>query len=167
MVPMREPVQPLTPELLSVLELVADRLVSLTRPWAVTGSLGMRLQGVPFAVHDIDLQSDRLGVLAMAEILSEFVVEPPTLRESSILRSYFGALQVGTVRVELMGDLRKRADDGGWEPPTQVADHLCQVTWRGRIVPVLDLHYEEQAYRRLGRGEHADLLRQWLAGERI
>jgi hypothetical protein len=33
----------------------------LPDPWAVTGSLGMALQGMELAVHDIDLQTSREG----------------------------------------------------------------------------------------------------------
>jgi hypothetical protein len=164
---MTDSTPPLAPELLSALELVLDRLAPLAVPWAVTGSLGMRLQGVPLAVHDLDLQSDGQGFEAMADLLCDYIAEPPAYRESPDLRSMFGILRVGAARVELMGDLQKRAADGTWEPPTRVADHLQKVEWRGRVVPVLDLSYEEQAYRRLGRTDRADLLRRWLAGQGI
>ena len=47
---------------LRVLERIADRLHASPVAWAVTGSLGMALQGVPVTVHDIDIQTDEKGV---------------------------------------------------------------------------------------------------------
>jgi len=58
-----------------------------------------------------------------------------------------------------MGALQKRLSDGNWESPVDVAEHQTFVPMDDVYVPVLDLRYEEHAYRRLGRNERADLLR--------
>jgi len=42
--------------------------------WALTGSLGHALQGVPVEVHDVDIQTDREGAYEIERRFSEFVV---------------------------------------------------------------------------------------------
>lgn len=154
--------RPVDTAFLDVLMLLVSRLNPLDRPWAVTGSLGFALQGVPVAVHDIDLQTDREGAYAMGRLLHEFVVRPVAFSSAERIRSHFGVLQVDGIRVEIMGDLQKRLPDGSWEPPVDVGAHRSFIEVEGCRVPVLDLRYEEKAYRQLGRHDKADMLARWL-----
>ncbi len=148
--------------LLDVLMLLRRRLGHVERPWAVTGGLGFSLQGVPVEVHDIDLQTDREGAYAIEAIFADAVVQPVAFSGTERIRSYFGTLTVQGVRVEVMGDLQKRLPEGSWEPPVAVAEHLRFVEVRGLSIPVLDLRYEVEAYRILGRHAKAEMLARWL-----
>lgn len=65
-----------------------------------------------------------------------------------------------------MGAIEKRLPDGTWESPVDIRPHRRWVHVASFVVPVLDLAYEERAYRLLGRSERADLLRPYLAGAR-
>ena len=51
----------ISPEHLSALRLIHERLDKTPIVWVVTGSLGFAVRGMDVVVHDIDVQSDREG----------------------------------------------------------------------------------------------------------
>ncbi len=143
------------------LQRIARLLADLPAAWATTGSTGIALQGVPLDVHDIDLQTSAAGAYAIGERFAIWTIAPVRERIAPHIRSHFGAFAIDGVLVEVMGDVQKRVESV-WEPPVDVAPNLCWVTLGEVRLPALSLVYEEQAYRRLGRIERADLLRKWL-----
>lgn len=147
----------------AVLYRLTTALADLPFAWAVAGSTGMALQGVPLDVHDIDLQTSAAGAYAIGERLAAFAVTPVREKISPHIRSHLGAFVVDGLIVEVLGGVQKRID-GVWEAPVDVDVHRRWVPLEGLTVPVLSLAYEEQAYRALGRIERADLLRDWLQG---
>ncbi|MFA4700940.1 nucleotidyltransferase domain-containing protein [Pyrococcus kukulkanii] len=148
---------------LQVLRKLYDRLKDSGIVWAVTGSLGFALQGVPVEPHDIDIQTDRGGAYKIERLFSEFVIEPVKLKESEKIKSHFGVLRIDGIRVEIMGDIQKKVGNE-WEPPVDVKRYRRFVKIEGMEVPVLDLEYEYQAYLKLGRIEKAEILRKFLGG---
>jgi hypothetical protein len=78
------------------------------------------------------------------------------------MRSRLGKLEIEGIRVEVIGAIQKRLEDGSWEPPVQVASHRRWVDVEGRAIPVLSLEYEYEAYRLMGRIEKAAMIRSWL-----
>ncbi|MDK2783171.1 MAG: hypothetical protein PWQ32_760 [Thermococcaceae archaeon] len=146
---------------LEVLRRLYERLSQSDVTWAVTGSLGFALQGVPVEVHDIDIQTDREGAYEIERLFSEFVVEPVRFKESERIKSHFGALMIDGVRVEIMGDIQKKVNDK-WEEPVDVKRYRRFVEVEGMKIPVLDLEYEYQAYLKLGRMEKVEMLRKFL-----
>jgi hypothetical protein len=141
-------------------------LADLEHPWGITGSLGMRLQGMPLAVRDIDLQSDQPGAYAIQERLAASPECAVTLTvaylESANIRSHFGRLEIAGVKVEVMGDIANRLPAGGWSVPPELAPLLRRVTYGGMALPVLDLEYEYRAYQRMGRLERAAEIHRFL-----
>ncbi len=133
--------------------------------WAVTGSLSFALQGVPIEPHDIDLQTDEAGAYAIERCCAADVIRPVRFSTAARIRSHFGALRIDGIAVEIMGDIEKRLPDGSWEGPVDVQQYRHYVPVEGLRVPVLSLHYECEAYRKLGRLEKAALLEQWLAAQ--
>lgn len=127
--------------------------------WALTGSTSFALQDVPLDPDDIDGQTDERGVRAVEDAFSEHVTDSVEYVESEAMQSYLGALELDGVEVELIGELQKRDDDGGWADPVDVPDHREFVGWRGHEVLVLSLEYEAEAYERLGRDDRAAMLR--------
>jgi hypothetical protein len=132
--------------------------------WALTGSTSFALQSVPVEPDDVDVQTDGAGVRAIEESFSDAVAESIEYGDSDRMRSYLGALELEAVEVELVGELRKRDADGGWDKPVDVIDHREYIDWRDYEVPVLSLEYEATAYERLGREERAALLREHADG---
>jgi hypothetical protein len=145
---------------LRALRLLCARLPLDRVNWALTGSVGHRLQGVDVAVHDLDVQTDEAGAWQAARAMSEYVVKPVKERESERIKSIFGVLRVDDVTVELMGRLQKRpGPDAPWGPATDPHDHVVLVNRYGLQIPVLSLAYEAGAYDAMGRHDRAALLR--------
>lgn len=145
---------------LRALAVLCTRLPLRSHNWALTGSVGHRLQGVDVPVNDIDVQTDADSAATAALALPEYVVEPPRLRESELISSVFGRLRICGVLVEVMGGLRKRPHaQAPWGRPTDPARHRIMVGYADLDVPVLSLRYEAAAYEALGRRDRAALLR--------
>ncbi len=147
---------------LRVLRTLYEQLSATGINWAVTGSLGFALQGVPVEPHDIDVQSDEAGAYEIERLFSAFVTRPVALSSKHDIRSHFGALRIDGIEVEIMGDIQKPNDDGAWDEPTNLDRHKRFVDVEGMRIPVLSLEYEQQAYLQMGRIEKAEMLKQWL-----
>ena len=130
--------------------------------WAITGSLGMVLQGMDLPVNDIDVQTDEDGAYEIERRLAEYVVAPVLYKASERMRSRLGKLRIDGIQVEVFGGMQKRLQEGVWEPPVDVTAHRRWVEVEGLSVPVLSLEYEHEAYRMMGRLEKAELIRKWL-----
>lgn len=157
-----DPAASIPPAHRAALRRLHERLTADGLRWAVTGSLGFALQGMPVAVRDIDIQTDRDGAYRIAALFAASVTLPVAYRADERIRSHFGTLALDDVAVEIMGAVQKRLADSAWEDPVDIAHHRQFVAFEGLRVPVLSLAYECQAYRRLGRLEKAALLERWL-----
>lgn len=153
------------PVYLNVLRQIHARLFNTDVNWAVTGSLGFALQGVPAQPNDIDIQTDKAGAYAIESLFSDVVIRKVKFSSAERIKSYFGALQIDGIQVEIMGDIQKRDADGGWEEIVDLVRYRRMVEIDGLIVPVLSLEYEYQAYLKFGRTERAKMLRRWLDDE--
>ena len=129
--------------------------------WVITGSAGFALRGLPFIPNDIDLQTDEAGAYLLEAALSEFVVQPVAFSGTERIRSHFGQLRMGGIKVEIMGDVQKLVN-GRWQPPPNLAQHREWVPIDGLTLPVLSLAYEREAYAQMGRLETAVRLQKWL-----
>jgi len=147
---------------LDVLRQIVELLDGIQFDWAVTGSLGMVLQGMDLPVHDIDIQTDEDGAYEIERRLADFVVKPVLFKGSDRMRSRLGKLSIDGIQVEIMGAIQKRQPDGDWDPPVQVADHRRWVEIKDLKVPVLALEYEADAYQLMGREDRAAQIRKWL-----
>jgi hypothetical protein len=151
---------------LRALRTILDRLRGSSVDWAITGSLGMALQGMDQPVDDIDIQTDRPGAYEIERRLLGRVVKPVSYTESPYIRSHLGTLQIEGVQVEIIGAIQKRLPDGSWESPVEISAHKLRVEAEGMMIPVLSLEYEFEAYRLMGRAEKAALIRNWLDSHR-
>lgn len=147
---------------LNVLKRIVPQLEGAGILWAVTGSNGFALQGMPVTVHDIDLQTDEAGAYAIEQLFARFVTRPVSFSATSTIRSHFGALNIDGIVVEIMGDIQKRAGDSAWEEPVNLSAHRRFIVVAGMRIPVLSLAYERDAYLKLGRQETAAMLANWL-----
>jgi hypothetical protein len=149
---------------LKVLRKINVRLNNTSINWAVTGSLGFALQGLPVESNDIDIQTDKEGAYEIERHFSEFMTKRVTFSSTEKIRSHFGKLMIDGIKVEIMGDIQKRLEDGSWENPVNLKHHKKVVEIEEMQIPVLSLEYEYQAYMNLGRIETAEMLKNWLQG---
>ena len=151
---------------LDVLRQILELMEDSSLDWAVTGSLGMVLQGMNLPVHDLDIQTSEDGAYEFERRLAEFIVKPVLFKSSERMRSRLGKLAIDGIQVEVMGAIQKRLPNGSWEPAVQVADHRRWVEIEDMKIPVLDLEYEAASYQLMGREERAAQIRKWLKKSR-
>ncbi len=132
---------------------IVDLLKDVDQPWAITGSLGMAIQGVEIDIGDIDIQTNQLGSYQIEDQLSAFVVSRVRYLESENIRSHFGTFRIKEIAVEVMGDIEKKLDDFNWIKPPDLSSIIRLIDLEGSLVPVLDLEYEKKAYLILGRSD--------------
>ncbi len=135
------------------LHFIADLLKNVGQPWAFTGSVGMALQGVNLEIADIDIQTNQTGSYKIQDHLSKYTVSKVRYLESLNIRSHFGTFRINEIAVEVMGDIEKRLDDGSWIGAPDLYPIIRLIDLDGVNVPVLDLEYEKEAYRILGRND--------------
>lgn len=144
------------------LRIIHDGLQGTRVVWAITGSLGFALHGMKLKVNDIDLQTDADGAYEIENTFAENVVRRVKFSVSDKITSHWGELKIEGVKVEIMGALQKKLPNGTWESPVEVERYREFVSFECMKLPVLSLRYEEQAYRKLGRTEKADQIKEWL-----
>jgi hypothetical protein len=148
---------------LDVLRIIHRDLEGSSARWALTGSLGMALQGMPIEPHDIDMQTDPEGAYEIERRLARWMVRPVTFSEAEGIRSHFGEARIRGTKVEIMGGIQKRLPDGSWEDPVPVTRHRRIVDVNGMAIPVLSLEYEYEAYTRLERHDRAEQIRRFIS----
>lgn len=156
---MRKAVLDLPEQHAEVLSLLVERIDPAEHLWALTGSAGLRLQGLDIAVHDLDIQTDAKTIHILEKKLAEFMTVLVHVWESEYTLSYHGQAEIHELQVELLGDVRHRNKDGMWDRPLDIEPILIRVEWRGLKIPVLSLAHEALAYEKMGRIQKAALIR--------
>jgi hypothetical protein len=131
-------------------------------PWAVTGSVGLRLQGVDVPVHDIDLQTDQQTVYEIERRLAEYMHTPVHLWESPGMRSLDGKATLEGVEIELLANIAHKMPDGSWSTFTDFS-RLIWIELGGLRLATFPLEDELVAYEAMGRTEKAALIRKTIA----
>src|SRR6266545_1854468 len=148
--------------LLAVLRLIAGQLHGTSSNWAVTGSCSLALQGVPVAVHDIDLRTTAHDAYALESVFHSYQKRPVSFASSSSVQSHFGALEINGIQVEIIGDMQHRLPDGTWEPIVDMNRSKVWVVVDEIALPVMSLPFLYQAYQLLGRADKVAVLKNWL-----
>ncbi len=149
---------------LDVFRKVYTTLLQADINWVLTGSLAFAFQGLPVTPADIDIQTDAPGAYAIERHFSDCVVRPVAFSSTGRIRSHFGELKIGGVKVEIMGDMQKRLENGRWETLPDISLLRRFVDYDGMRVPVLALEYEYQAYLKMGRTERAMMIKAFIEG---
>ena len=145
---------------LSVLRLLCDRLEGIN--WVLTGSTSFAIQGLPLIPHDIDIQTDVDMSYEIEKRLAEFVTQPICFSGNEKVRSQLGRLLIDGIQVEIIGGIEKQLSDGTWETPPDISANKRYFTLEDIGIPMLSLKYEEDAYRKMGRIERPDQIKDWM-----
>ena len=147
-------------KLLEVLKFIANVLGRENVRWALVGSLNLALQGVDVEPEDIDIVTDREGVLEIGELLRDFVVEEIRYKEGKKMAACFGKLNVNGVLIDIIEDPRMREDESHkWKEKG-----LCDLVILdlGVRVPAMSLRSELDAYKILGKTEKVRKIESFL-----
>jgi hypothetical protein len=150
------------PDYLAVLRELYNRLEETDIVWVLTGSLGLAIKGIPLTPHDIDIQTNRAGVYEFARIFADDLVQEPFFWETQHTQSWVAKFEIDGIQVEVLGDMRHRDEDGGWDDPPNLAVLRLYIQVAEMRVPTLSLDFEEEAYRSMGRYDKAALIAQYL-----
>jgi Aminoglycoside-2''-adenylyltransferase len=150
-----------------VLTLILEMIPPADIFWVLTGSAGLRLQGVDIPVNDLDLQTDAESIYLLEKRMVNYMKVPVHVWETEHTRSYSGQAEIDGLQVELLGDIRHHLFDGSWEPPLDLLSLRRWVSWRGHNVPVLSLEHEASAYEKMGRLQKAEIIRSSMAKENL
>ena len=148
-----------------VLAFLIEKIHPAGLPWVLTGSAGLRLQGIDISVNDLDLQTDAQTIYVLEQKLAEFMKIPVHVWESEHTLSHHGQAEINRLQVEFLGDMRHRSSAGIWESAIDIASARIWVNWRDLQVPVLPLQHEALAYEKMGRTQKAELIRSAIKKE--
>jgi len=148
-----------------VLSFLVERIPPTEYLWVLTGSAGLRLQGVDIPVNDLDLQTDGKTIYRLEKQLTGVMKTPVHFWKSEHTLSYHGQANINGLQVEFLGDMRHRRPDGTWEPPLNIESVLIWIDWHNLKIPALSLDHEALAYEKMGRVEKAELIRSALRKE--
>lgn len=128
------------------------------------GGAGLAAQGVPLAVRDLDILTDRTGIYQLNELWADFAIEPVRYSENPPYRSHFGRFRVDGVGVDLMAELEWRAGDR-WQPITSTTSQTVAVAGVDVLVPWAEEEF--LAYIRRGRLARAAAILPHLNHQRL
>ena len=80
--------------LLAVLRLIVDQLHGTPITWAVTGSCSLALQGLPVAVHDIDVRTTAKDAYVLEAHFHLYQKRAVSFASTGTVQSHFGALEI-------------------------------------------------------------------------
>ena len=146
----------------AVLHLIANQLHGTPITWAVTGSCALALQGLPLAVHGIDLRTTAHDAYALEARFRSYQKRPVNFASTDTVQSHFGALEFNGIQVEIIGDMQHRLPDGTWEPIVDMNRFKRWVRVEDIEVPVMSLPFLYEAYQLLGRADKVAVLKNWL-----
>jgi hypothetical protein len=146
---------------LRALEFLLERVSPLQHAWCLTGSAGLRLQGVDVPVHDLDIQADQNTIYLMEQQLAGFMKIPVHLLETADMRSLDGKADFPGVEIELLANTTHRRPDNSWSACTDFS-RLIWVETHGLQIPVFPLEDEFEAYTAMGRTEKAALIKKTI-----
>lgn len=148
-----------------VLSFLVEKIPPTEYLWVLTGSAGLRLQGVDLPVHDLDLQTDGKTIFRLEKKLAEFMKTSVHFWKSEHTLSYHGQAEIDGLQVEFLGDMRHMRPDGTWEPPLDIDSVLVWIDWHNLKIPALSLDHEALAYEKMDRVQKAELIRAALGKE--
>ena len=147
--------------LYSVVRQVVPAMFKSQQPWALMGSTCSVLQGIDgYTPPDIDLVTTMQGAYTMQGAMAGCgaTVRPVSWSVSPPYESHFGIFEVDDVKVEVMGDLVIRCDDGLIDAAEHFArwsDKVRVLHFEGYHIPVVRLEWQLVANVLLRRPERS------------
>jgi hypothetical protein len=157
--------------LVAIMECIVPSMFRAQQPWALVGSCASVLQGLPdYEPPDIDLATTAEGAYLMQDCITGYgtAVRPVKFSESGPYASHFGIFEVQGVKIEVMGDLVIRCEDG----VIDLNDHFARWSDEVRIcdvdglhIPMIPLEWQLVANALLGRADRVEALAGYLCDQ--
>jgi hypothetical protein len=151
-----------------VLAQIVPAMFKAQQPWALMGSCASVLQGIDgYTPPDMDLVTTMEGAYIMEGAVSACgaTIRPVGFSTSERYASHFGIFEVGTVKVEVMGDLVIQVADGYINATEHFAtwsDKVRLVHFGSHHIPVVPLEWQLIANVLLSRPERSTPIAEYL-----
>lgn len=152
----------LSPNISQALKIILERTKDHHINWALTGSACHALQGMDKSVHDIDILTDKEGAFEFERLFNDFVLKKVTHVAKDPLKSYHGILKINGIEVEILGE------EIGIGPESDQRKQYSRLSTKNFVdfesfrVPLISLEQEYVVYKKMGRDEKAEEIRQYL-----
>ena len=157
-----------TKRLVDAIEIIAKTLKNTNNEWCVITSCALGLQGVDVAIRDIDILTNKQGVIEISNRLSDFQTISPTYGiTNEYFQSYYAEFFVSGFDVEVFGEFKARsaATNQKWICLDDQVKYSQTVTLGDTKIPVLPLKYLVEMYKVFDREK--DLLKIQKIQQRI
>ncbi|MHA1912446.1 MAG: tetratricopeptide repeat protein [Candidatus Kariarchaeaceae archaeon] len=150
---------------LNALQIISNKIKGKEIDWLLVGSLNLFLQGLPVEPKDIDISTDKDGAYAFGKILKEYELSAISFSSKEKIRSYFGTYEINGVKIDIMGDLETKDEEGNWSNEgLSINERVKIIHEEGDMsLPLATLDDELFGYQKIERPEKVDLIRAWLA----
>lgn len=148
---------------------VTPAMFKAQEPWALMGSTASVLQGLDgYSPPDIDIVTTTVGAYIMSGAVAGWgaTIRPVSFGATAPYSGHFGVFEVRGVKVDIMGDLLMRVDDG----EINTLDHFSRWSDKVRIlhfeglhIPVVPLEWQLLANVLLDRPERYERIAAHLA----
>lgn len=143
---------------------ITPAMFKAQEPWALMGSTASVLQGLDgYSPPDIDIVTTTVGAYIMSGAIAGCgaTIRPVSFSAASPYSGHFGVFEVRGIKVDIMGDLLMRVEDG----EINTIDHFSRWSDKVRIlhfeglhIPVVPLEWQLIANVLLDRPERYDRL---------
>jgi len=142
------------------LKAISERLNGKGINWVLIGSTNHALQGVDVKPRNIDILTDKDGAYAIGEALKEYIIEEVHPRETENMKSHYGRFSIEDVEVEIIGDLINIKPEGDLWSETDNFSKKIIIEFKNVEVPGISLDQEYVAYKKLGKMEKAEKIKE-------
>jgi hypothetical protein len=139
---------------IDALRIITKKFSEHNLNWVLIGSTALAIHGVDVDVRDIDIKTDQESINKIGELLNEYAIETVHYKESEKFKSIYGLFNISGVQVEIFTDLECKTD-GEWEKIPNF-DKVVIKKCEEMNIPLIDLHEEYEAYKKLGRIDKAN-----------
>jgi hypothetical protein len=151
-----------------IMKSIIPSMFKAQEPWALMGSFASVLQGIPdYSPPDIDLVTTTQGAYIMEGCVGHAgaTMRPVALSTGGPYTSHFGIFEVLGVKVEIMGDLVIKCDDGYIDSRdhwSRWSDKVRVLHFDGLHIPVVPLEWQLVANTLLRRPERSNGIASYL-----
>lgn len=100
---------------LDVLIKIIDLLSVENIYWVLGGRTGLTIQGVNVEDdNEIDICTTKDDLSKIEEVLKQYCIKPVFFDKSPFFTSYVAEFNIDGIKIDVMGDPKKKLNDGSW-----------------------------------------------------
>lgn len=134
------------------LKIIATSLECEDVNWIIVASCALALQGLDIEPVDIDIMTDKGGLLKINRALADYKISLSENNPSAIFDSTMSMFCVNNCSVEVMSNFKiKSRSDDTWHDMNNLLNYSTMIDVRDLTIPVLPLLQLIEMYTLMGR----------------